>query len=197
MEKEICSFGGYWGCCLLGKIHFWVKTLILTIWPICRGQLGSVSRHELLCQGRLVSGLSEKQVMDEAQMPSCKPGDNQGRLTVLPLFSWQRLPLYLSNIHLTCLNWKFQHVFLGRFRDESIPDHQELSWRKVCGGGRGDGRPSTHQIQALVCVVLTILLTNFYTSFRCRNQTLWNSFHHVLSLAACPLRAWTILEASH
>lgn len=24
------------------------------------------------CQGRLVSGLSEKQVMDEAQMPSCK-----------------------------------------------------------------------------------------------------------------------------
>ena len=110
------------------------------------------------------SRLSEKQVMDEAQMPSCKPGDYQGRLTVLPLFSWQRLPLYLSNIHLTCLNWKFQHVFLGRFRDESIPDHQELSWRKVCGGGRGDGRPSTHQIQALVCVVLTILLTNFYTS---------------------------------
>ena len=126
-----------------------------------------------------------------------KPGDYRGRLTVLSLFSWQRLPLYLSSIHLTCLNWKFQHLFLGRFRDESIPDDQQQSWSKVCGGGRGDRRPSTHQIQALVCMVLTLLLTHFYTYFRCRNQALWNSFHHALSIASCPLRAWTILEALH
>lgn len=127
--------------------------------------------------------------MDEAQMPSCKArGLSRLGLTVLPLFSWQWLPLYLSSIHLTCLNWKFQHVFLGRFRDESIPDHQELSWRKVCGGGRGDGRPSTHQIQALVCVVLTILLTHFYTSFKVQEPDITKFFPSCTQFSCMPTR---------
>lgn len=37
----------------------------------------------------------------------------------------QGLPFHMSGIHRW--NWKFQHLFLGKLREESIPDNQELS----------------------------------------------------------------------
>lgn len=101
-------------------------------------------------------------------MPSCKTWELSTQVNSAAFVQLAGAP-FLSRIH---RNWKFQHLFLGRLSDVSIPDDQEPSWRKVCGGGRGDRRPSAHQIQALACMVLTLPLTRFYPSSRYKNKAL-------------------------
>ena len=192
-KKNICRFGVYWNCCLLGKTHVWVEALILNIWLICGGQPGRVCRHEMLWLGRLVSGLLEKKVMKEAQMPSCKtrelsPQVNGAAFVQLagaPFLSRMCRPLGWTG-NFSIFFWVDSAMCLYQMT-KNRPGGKCVEVEEVIED------PLRTKFRLLLVWYWLYHLTRFYPSSRYQNKALWNYSHHALSLAWCPLTAWSVL----